>query len=205
MNLRFRPAAMADAAAVVPLMHSAGPDAYAYLFGDHPGGPQVVIRALFEADVGFWGLSNVVVATIDDRVVATGGFYSGEEYGSLALSAIFGLPRVFGPWRGFRMLARLRRFGGHVPPPAPEMHFVQDFGVHPDLRGRGVGSALLLSQAEEARQRGKTRFGLDVATNNPNAQRLYERLGFVFTAEHSPKGRLKSRLPGARRMVLNLT
>ncbi len=47
-----------------------------------------------------------------------------------------------------------------------------------DLRGRGIGSALMAAICDEARARGYTQVRLDVIDGNWRARALYERLGF---------------------------
>ena len=69
------------------------------------------------------------------------------------------------------------RWGGpdqpHVPA-APEINGLQ---VWPeDLRGRGLGTAILAAVEQVARDRGHRVIGLGVA--DPRPQRLYERLGY---------------------------
>jgi ribosomal-protein-alanine N-acetyltransferase len=49
--------------------------------------------------------------------------------------------------------------------------------VATNLRGRGIGGAIVAWVIEEARRRGCTRVYLEVRTDNP-ARRLYHRLGF---------------------------
>jgi len=50
--------------------------------------------------------------------------------------------------------------------------------VHPDYRGRGIGTALLRRFIETAQARGKTRLYLEMREGNP-AESLYLRAGFV--------------------------
>ncbi|MFJ9580213.1 GNAT family N-acetyltransferase [Streptomyces sp. NPDC101191] len=51
--------------------------------------------------------------------------------------------------------------------------------VREELRGRGVGTALILAAEELARERGRTLLGLGVAHDNPRAAALYARLGYA--------------------------
>lgn len=51
--------------------------------------------------------------------------------------------------------------------------------VHPTHRGRGVGTALIEAAEERAGGRGFSRLGISVADDNPEAARLYARLGYA--------------------------
>ncbi|MFE7600121.1 GNAT family N-acetyltransferase [Streptomyces sp. NPDC057494] len=51
--------------------------------------------------------------------------------------------------------------------------------VREDLRGRGIGTALILAAEDLARERGRTALGLGVADDNPRAAALYARLGYA--------------------------
>lgn len=53
-----------------------------------------------------------------------------------------------------------------------------DLAVHPDLRGRGIGSHLLASVLEETAAQGVREIYLEVRRSNGAARRLYERSGF---------------------------
>jgi len=56
--------------------------------------------------------------------------------------------------------------------------YIDTLGVHPDQQGKGIGTQLLEFLIDEyVRKRGKT-VGLLVDEENPNAKRLYLKLGF---------------------------
>ena len=55
---------------------------------------------------------------------------------------------------------------------------VQNLGIDPDHRGRGLGTILLARAAEGFRAEGLERMHLEVTTDNTAAIRLYERMGF---------------------------
>lgn len=52
------------------------------------------------------------------------------------------------------------------------------FCIHPELAGKGLGSAFLARVEDEARRRGARSIRLDVLPNNVPAQRLYLRCGY---------------------------
>ncbi len=58
--------------------------------------------------------------------------------------------------------------------------FLADVEIHPSWRGKGIGSAIILSLQERAREAEKP-LALQVLHVNVRARALYERLGFVET------------------------
>jgi ribosomal protein S18 acetylase RimI-like enzyme len=59
------------------------------------------------------------------------------------------------------------------------MGWVHRLGTLPDMRGRGIGRALMLTVVRAYKERGVARIGLTVSSRNVSAARsLYEALGF---------------------------
>ncbi|MDR2771031.1 MAG: ribosomal protein S18-alanine N-acetyltransferase, partial [Clostridiales Family XIII bacterium] len=57
---------------------------------------------------------------------------------------------------------------------------ITNVAVHPDFRGRGVGSAVLAALLERMRRgAGLTDFTLEVRASNAAAMRLYGKAGFL--------------------------
>ncbi len=61
------------------------------------------------------------------------------------------------------------------------MGALQNVGVAPSWRGRGLGEALVLLALHGFRRAGMARAQLEVTARNEGAQRLYRRLGFRRT------------------------
>jgi ribosomal protein S18 acetylase RimI-like enzyme len=55
---------------------------------------------------------------------------------------------------------------------------LEDLLVLQERRNQGVGTALLLEAENLVRERGQSHVSLGVGVDNPNARRLYERLGY---------------------------
>jgi ribosomal-protein-alanine N-acetyltransferase len=55
---------------------------------------------------------------------------------------------------------------------------ITNVAVHPDWRGKGIASMLLLSLLDAARDKGAVRHTLEVRVGNAEAIALYEKLGF---------------------------
>ncbi len=69
----------------------------------------------------------------------------------------------------------------------PDAHtwFLGLIFLAPAVRGRGLGSALIRALADHVRAHGGRALRLAVAGDNPNARRLYDRLGFRFVRPHT--------------------
>ncbi len=61
----------------------------------------------------------------------------------------------------------------------PRAAEISDLIVSAELRGRGIGSALIAFLTREAQRLGATCLEIGVAESNPRARALYQRLGFV--------------------------
>jgi ribosomal-protein-alanine N-acetyltransferase len=62
-----------------------------------------------------------------------------------------------------------------------EIH-INNVAILPQLRGRGIGTALMAHVMEEGRRLGAKRATLEVRASNEGARKLYERLGFFIAA-----------------------
>jgi ribosomal protein S18 acetylase RimI-like enzyme len=61
--------------------------------------------------------------------------------------------------------------------------YVLAIAIDKELRGEGVGSALMDSTEERARASSSTRLSLDVSAKNEGARRLYERRGMTVESQ----------------------
>jgi ribosomal protein S18 acetylase RimI-like enzyme len=65
--------------------------------------------------------------------------------------------------------------------------YLEELYVVPNLRGRGIGRALMERSMKLARERGATRMDLGTSTDDTAARALYEKLGFT-NLERQPDG-----------------
>lgn len=201
-GLSFRPAMAEDVAAAVPLIHSSGPAAFEYVFAvPGLGDAQAFLRQAFVDGAGEFGWRNHVVGVLDGTVVAAGAGFGGATKWPFTLAAARQILGFYGWRHAAGVIARGLRVESVIPPPVGAMYYLGHLGVSPSLRGRGLGSALVghLLAVKPAGADGPVI--LDVATTNPDAQRLYQRLGFVVTGERrSTLANAQGRVPDHRRM-----
>lgn len=65
--------------------------------------------------------------------------------------------------------------------------------IHPDRQSKGIGTTVIREILDESRRTGVP-VELDVAKNNPNAERLYDRLGFQRIGEKDKDYRMRHQL-----------
>ena len=181
--------ARADDVAAIPLMHSAGPAAFDYVFARGTRSAQAFLEHAFREGRGQFGHTTHLVGEREGVVVAAGTWFGGESSLAFALTAARQIARFYGlgapavMLRGLRMEALIR-------PPPKRICYLAHLGVAPSERGTGIGSRLVEALLARGRAAGLTRAALDVSDENPRAQALYERLGFHVIRE------VRSTLPG---------
>ena len=205
MDLQFRRAVPSDVEEAIPLIYSSGPHEgdYVCVVGRHT--TVDFLRIAFVGVSNLYGCGAHAVAVLDGHVVGIGAFRNGAKYNRETLETVGPILRVYGPLTGLGVFRRAMHLNKLMPPPKKDELIIQDLGVREDMRGKGIGTALLTHQIELARSQGFRRCILDVAVTNPRAQALYERLGFRVVKER--KWHIKGsavRVPDQRRMELTM-
>lgn len=200
-KLVIRPAEANDIEVAVPLIYSAGMEAWDLLFGSGaPDSSLPYLRRAWVAGKGVAGYRAHWVAEIDGEVVAAASVYSRAEHASLANETVLHAIRYFG-WRVSPRLLRMLNFGKKLAPaPGEDVDYLANFGVASQARGRGVGTSVLSYFLARAAGRGKRQFELDVAISNPRGQQLYERFGMSVLKERHYLPFERRGLSGIRRM-----
>lgn len=123
--------------------------------------------------------AQVIVALKDNILVGVVGFQSTESrFVNPKLSSFikqFGLIRG---WTQYLIMALISRY------PTKSELVLDGIAVNQSMRGQGVGTQLLNTVVEYANNHKFTRVRLDVIDTNPDARRLYERVGFIEVKTH---------------------
>lgn len=117
-----------------------------------------------------------ITALYDNSFAGVAGIqYGGEHFVDITPAL---MRRQFGLLRGGLKLLPLLLMAR----PQREGQLLMDgIVVVPEMRGKGVGTALLQAVFDVAREHGFQEVRLDVVDTNPRARQLYERRGFVAT------------------------
>ncbi len=205
MKFDFRPAEPRDVDEAHRLIYSAGPEDFDYVFNQKDKTALDFMRYAFLEGSGFFGYRIHVVVEVDSRVVGIGSFYSGHEYNALSMGTGKQLFRYYGILNCFSIMMRSYYALSLTPPPKKDMEYIANLGVAKDMQSKGIGSALLNHQKEVAKRKNRRVYALDVAMDNPHAQKLYERLGFKITGINHFRGSRKApHISDTRRMEIIL-
>ena len=117
------------------------------------------------------------IALSEGQLVGIVGFksVSGALTGGMSLARLYSHLGTFGALRAILVLALYNRTR------ARDQLLMDGIAVAPSMRGKGVGSLLLRELQAFARTSGYKSLRLDVIDTNPDARRLYKRMGFIAT------------------------
>jgi len=202
MDLTFRAALAADECR--DLLYSSAPELYDYMFARGKITAQDYIAHEFRSGAGFIGHTIHTAAIADGEIVGVGAFYTRDQYPALQLGSAYEILRFYGFLRMSSVLRQASHAGSVIRRPRPGSVYIANLGVRADMRGHGVGSALIEHETAKAKAAGFEKMALDVADNNPRAQALYRRLGFTFVKEKRFEGREDSGVPNAKFMELSI-
>jgi ribosomal protein S18 acetylase RimI-like enzyme len=188
MDIQFRPARPDDVDVAVPLVYSSGPSAFDFVFStDNDGSALDFLRSAWLDGAGEFGYRNHVVGTLDDRITAVGGGWSGKTGISFMAAGARQIVSQYGLWGGVPVIFRGLRTEGVIPPPSAQQFYLGHLGVLPELQGKGIGKLLIAHLLESGAVQGFKIAALDVAVTNDRGQALYERLGFHVNVERQSK------------------
>ncbi|MEM8607553.1 MAG: GNAT family N-acetyltransferase [Myxococcota bacterium] len=199
MELTFRTARASDECR--DLLYSSAPELYDYMYRRGPIRAQDYIAHEFRAERGFIAHPIHTVALHRGEVAAVGAFYTWDDYPAMQRGSAYEILRFYGFTGTPSVLRAASHSGSVINRPRPGCVYIANLGVRSDLRGRGVGSALVEHETDKARRAGYETMTLDVADNNPRAEALYTRLGFEFQKQKCFRGSKGNRVPDARFMM----
>lgn len=198
MDLTFRDAEATDECR--DLLYSSAPELYDYMFARGKIAARDYIAHEFRSGMGYIGHTIHTVAVANGEIVGVGAFYTRDEHAALQRGSAYGIFRFYGVLGMPSVLWHANHSGSVIRRPRPGSVYIANLGVRADMRGHGIGAALIEHETAKARAAGFERMTLDVADNNPRAEALYRRLGFALVKEKQFRGRKNSGVPNARFM-----
>lgn len=203
--MEIRTAKQSDVGDIAAQIYSAGTELYDFIYQTRKQAAIDFIGFEFQSGYGFCGYRNLTVAVMDGKVVGTGCFYDGKGYGLLKLGTVVNMFRFYGWLAVWPVLLRSRHIGSVMKKPEKGEWYLANFAVERSRQGQGIGTQLIQSQWHFAAANGYKTFALDVADNNPKAEKLYTRLGLRVVCEKVFSGkRQEIVVPKLKKMVMAL-
>lgn len=129
-----------------------------------------IISGHVEADDTLYSYRNTVVAEYDGTVMGAVCGYDGAMYTELKAPVADDFRK--------RFQSEEQSFSNVTETEAGEF-YIDSIGVDPQARGKGIGSLLFKAMLAKASSLGFSKAGLLVDIDNPKAEALYARLGFI--------------------------
>jgi ribosomal protein S18 acetylase RimI-like enzyme len=153
------------------------------------GGRQRALRLLersLEHEGNASSAEVVWVAELDGRVAGAMAAFPVREAVARSRAFLRLALRSLPPWRWPAALSLYWSGGRAAPAPPQGAFYVDALAVEPELRRRGVATALLSEAEAQARRLGLHTVALDTTLHNDAARALYARAGFDELAQRPP-------------------
>jgi ribosomal protein S18 acetylase RimI-like enzyme len=124
-----------------------------------------------------YSYQNCFVATENNEIIGAVNLYNGSELEALRLPIIEYVRKHFNP-----------DFAPEFETQAGEF-YIDSLGVNPKYQGKGIGSKILQFLIDEYVTKNNQTLGLLVEEDNPNAKKLYLKLGFKSVGEKTLVGK----------------
>ena len=189
MEISFRPCRADDVELAVPLIYSSGPEAFRYVFSQHRREQALdFLRMAFQSGRGEFGYHRHIAVMRHQHLIGTGALLQHRQR-LQDFSAVVTQMISFYRLNCWRVMWRGIIAEKVIQPPKKHVGFIANLGIAPECRGQGIGTLLIAHLLQLSREAGYCVAGLVVAATNPQAQKLYEALGFVVKQQRHSSAR----------------
>ena len=169
----IRPATPTDASAVAPLMFQAMEEIVYKMIGkDHKEEAIALLQKLFEQEDNQYSYKNAWLYEENNTVIGSIIAYDGAHLHRLRAPVLALIRSSY----GIDIVLEDETNEGEL--------YIDTLSVLPTAQGKGIGSKLITHLKKVATQP----IGLLVDVQNPQAERLYSRLGFEYVNHQEPAG-----------------
>jgi len=199
--ITIRPAQANDVQQTTPLILSSGPAAFNWVFSDKQTQVLALLQQCFISGKTQFGYQNHYVAELKGKVVGSIAFYTRQDFARYNMQTLFAIVQHYGLIRCWPVLVKGLRMEAVLPPPAKDNLYLAHVAVDLQHQGLGIGSQLIHFALNSDRAKQQQFASLDVALNNPMAEKLYTRLGFKVIKQRPAA---TAGVPGHKLMQLTL-
>lgn len=175
--IAFRTCVPEDVEKAVPLIYSSGPSAFDYVFKTNSITSHDFLKYAFQREGGEFSFDNHSAVVVHESLVGVGAIFTSTRAKKFMFKDFLNIVRFY-RFGAFGVLIRGLRIEQILRPPNKNEVYLGHLGVVEEERSKGYGQQLIQFLMQEAKKNTSSYFVLDVSEENPNAQRLYIRLGF---------------------------
>lgn len=176
--MTIRKAKFEDSKAIAPLMMLAMKDIVFQFIGENSTEKaSEFLETLIHEKANQYSYENCWVMESKDQIIAVANIYDGAKLQELRMPVAETIKLRFH-----------RDFNPEDETQAGEF-YIDCIGVNPDQQGKGVGSKILQFLIDEYVHKKNKTIGLLVDNDNPNARKLYLKLGFEVMGEKTLTGK----------------
>jgi ribosomal protein S18 acetylase RimI-like enzyme len=202
-NVLFKAATPQQAKVAATLIYDTDPHLFAYWFGNEYETALKFFETRWRQERSFFSFSLCKTALSGDTLLGIELGYDLKTRTGLESSTSATGAREINP----EVLPRLIEALSYIPyllPPLPEdAYYIAHLSLLPEVRGRGLGTRLLMNAFDSARRQGYRQCQLDVASDNRSVN-LYRRLGMEIISETRVIQLENNGVPSHYRMVKQL-
>jgi ribosomal protein S18 acetylase RimI-like enzyme len=176
----IRPCNQKDIEEAVPLIYSAGPNAFNYVLNSqHKDEMFGFLKKLYLISGSEFSHQQHLGVYFDNKLIALGGIRYSKSNLKFMFNTAKQIFKHYSFMAALKVMLRAMQVEKILVPPKRNIGVIYDLAVSHEYRGMGIGTYLIKELIKRINDNDYTIVELDVASDNPGARRLYERMGFT--------------------------
>jgi ribosomal protein S18 acetylase RimI-like enzyme len=198
MEITFRKATIDDIDSIVPLMYSAAEDLFEFSYSVSGKSVKDFLRYVLSKGKGYYGYQNQTVGIYNNEIIFSATTYKGKDIMIETLNTFLLIFSFYGLIGSIPVIYRSIILSKIFIAPKPDSLYIGNLGTKPELRSKGIATMFFDKIHQFAKENGIKRCELDVSLENPKAEKLYTKRGYVVVKNLPYKG--KKNIVGTKRM-----
>ena len=184
-HLTLRQAIATDVDWAAPLVFSAGPALFSYIFASPQAQAQDILRQAFVQPHHAFSYEHTQVVEVEGHPVGVLISYPGDFKQQADEKVHFVMARILPLRKLPKILVNIADFSRIKQDVSPDDYYILGMSVMPEFRNQGIGSYLLAQAEAQAQQWSCQNICADITYTNTSAKRLFERHHYAITCSKS--------------------
>ncbi|MDB4655581.1 GNAT family N-acetyltransferase [Flavobacteriales bacterium] len=176
-EIHFRQCLPEDVEQAIPLIIASGPTSFDYVFTNEKRKAVDFLKHAFVREGGEFSFDNHHAILVNQNIVGIGAAFSGAKAKTFMVKDFLNILRFY-KFSALPVMIRGLRTEQIIKLPRKNEVCLGHLAVDEKERSKGYGQKIILFLMEKSDKKESDYFVLDVSEENPQAQKLYERIGF---------------------------